>query len=94
MSDFITNWLGQKIGVGDIVGRGARDGNTSSFKIGRVLSFNIDKQIAKINWLYEPTDWWKIEKGEPAWTEINSQGSPNVDTLFLLDPATFGFPVQ
>lgn len=48
-----TNWLGQVIRVGTVVARGARDGNTSSFKVGRVVNLNLEKRIARVEWLRE-----------------------------------------
>ncbi|MGW0245109.1 hypothetical protein ACWDYH_00565 [Nocardia goodfellowii] len=80
----VTNWLGQTIEVGTIVGRGARDGNTSSFKVGRVVSLKPDRK-ARVHWLVEPG-----YSGEQR-RELVSFGNPSVDTLFVLDPATFGF---
>lgn len=49
------NWIGQDINVGDVVYRGARDGNTSSFKIGRVEKVNETKRLITI--------WWIVEQG-------------------------------
>jgi hypothetical protein len=45
------NWLGQRIKVGDVVWRGARDVNTSSFKVGRVKGVAHDR--VHVNWMYE-----------------------------------------
>lgn len=50
------NWLGQEINVGDYVYRGARDGNSSTFKIGRVVDERNDK--VRVHWLFE--DGWKV----------------------------------
>lgn len=80
------NWLGQEISVGDYVGCGRRDGNTSVYRLGRVVSFNEPKRIANVAWLYEP---WS--SGGQTWVSIQtytgraSIGNPGIDTLFLLD---------
>ncbi|MGY1896185.1 hypothetical protein [Nocardia gipuzkoensis] len=98
------NWLGQDIKVGAIVGRGARDGNTSSFKVGRVLALNEDKRTARIHWLHEPGlirrrddegRWVRLDQTErkavTTWSGKPSIGSPDIDTLFVLDTSTFDF---
>ncbi|QXO13987.1 hypothetical protein SEA_ILLUMINE_62 [Mycobacterium phage Illumine] len=47
------NWAGQQIEPGAVVWRGARDGNTSSFKVGRVVSVDDDKETARVQWVAE-----------------------------------------
>lgn len=58
-----TNWLGQTVGeVGAYVCRGARDGNTSSFKIGIVEKVSVDSTHGlrcRVNWLFEPNERWR-----------------------------------
>lgn len=83
MSDHITNWMGQEIFVGDYVFRGARDGNTSSFKVGRVLSINAEKKTARIEWLFEPSYDWK-QKEHYVHRIVDTKGSPSIDTLCLI----------
>ena len=82
MSEYITNWMGQDIFVGAYVFRGARDGNTSSFKVGKVLSINAEKKIARIQWLFEPGYDWKQK--EQYVNKIDTKGSPSIDTLCLI----------
>lgn len=84
------NWLGQEFSVGDYVGCGRRDGNTSVYRLGRVVSFNEPKRVANVAWLYEP---WH-GKGQ-SWVSIQtfsgraSIGNPGIDTLFLLEIDSF-----
>ena len=54
------NWIGQEIKVGSIVGRGARDGNSSTFKIGRVTKINPDKNTARVEWQYASRAVYKV----------------------------------
>lgn len=86
MSDHITNWMGQEIFVGDYVFRGARDGNTSSFKVGKVLSLNHEKQTARVNWLFEPMFVWNDARTErwEAPRKIDTKGSPSINSLCLI----------
>ncbi|MFE7797031.1 hypothetical protein [Nocardia sp. NPDC057440] len=86
----IDNWLGQTIKPGTIVGRGARDGNTSSFKVGKVISVDAEKRTARIEWLLYPA---YRPGSEVTWERFRSEhrGTPAVDTLFVLDHKTFGF---
>lgn len=44
------NWLGQDIEVGSIVYRGAREGNTSSYKVGRVLEVRPERAKVTVQW--------------------------------------------
>lgn len=95
-SDYIENWVGQKIRVGDIVGRGARDGNTTVVRVGRVIYVNPEKGTVKIQYLLEPTYGWERQQGRKPWRwlEQGGIGSPSIDTVFLLNPATFGFDMN
>ena len=47
------NAIGQTLKVGDIVYRGARQGNTSSFRVGRILKFNEANNTARCQWLHD-----------------------------------------
>lgn len=88
----IRNWLAQDIKVNSIVGRGARCGNKTEVKVGRVIDVDAEKRTVRVHWLLEPTYGWEREKGAHSWRDIsaqNSKGSPNVDTLFLLDKWSF-----
>jgi hypothetical protein len=87
----VINWLGQEFQVGDYVGCGRRDGNTSCYRLGRVVGFDESKRTANIAWLYEP---WPRNSDTP-WISITtysgraSIGNPSIDTLFLLDITSF-----
>lgn len=48
------NWLDQDIKVGSVVYRGARDGNTSEFKVGKVLKVDEVKGTVRVAWEYQP----------------------------------------
>jgi hypothetical protein len=84
----VINWLGQEIYVGDYVGCGRRDGNTSCYRLGRVVDLDESKRTASVAWLYEP---WDGNRNGQSWISIQtytgraSIGSPGIDTLFLLD---------
>lgn len=83
------NWLGQELGPGDLVYRGARDGNTSSFKVGVIVSVSAGK--ARVLWKYEPgTVYVHLADGsyEQYWgvRRLDNSGSPNIDSLVRLDP--------
>lgn len=84
------NWLGQDVVPGAVVYRGARDGNTSTYKIGVVESIAGGK--ARVHWQYEPGRVWR-NTGQPGQTrdyvsavhEMNSKGNPSIDSLILMD---------
>ena len=88
------NWIGQDIEVGSIVGRGAREGNTSSFKVGRVVKLMPDKLKVTVEWQYEPTTiydknnkgsyWDRVALGCLPYSGYVGKGSPSIDSLFLL----------
>ena len=83
------NWIGQTIRVGDVVWRGARDGNSSSFKVGKVI-VSTDEKIT-VNWLYEYG--WAYLKG-PTGNDhivmpraINSKGTlKDPNSLVVIHP--------
>jgi hypothetical protein len=54
------NWLGQKIEIGTVVGRGARNGNSSTFKVGVVTGLNEDKQTARVAWKFTPRSLYRL----------------------------------
>jgi hypothetical protein len=79
------NWLGQRIKVGDVVWRGARDGNTSSFKVGRVIESENDR--VRVHWLYE--NLWRRLGTEffVMPTRIDSKGLlKSADSLVVIHP--------
>lgn len=84
------NWLGQDINDGDFVYRGARDGNTSSYKVGVIKSINVDKGTARVNWQFAPGHMWQRNRFNDevlvAFVErIDSNGSPTIETLVKVD---------
>jgi hypothetical protein len=91
MNDDLTevheNWLGQTIQVGSIVGRGARAGNTSDFRVGRVISFNAEKRLARVEWLLEPA----YRHHPVPWMKLEFKSSVDINSLFVLDRRSFGF---
>lgn len=82
------NWIGQEIEVGSVVWRGARSGNTSSFKVGRVIEYKPGDR-PRVHWLYEQGGW--PYESEPR--SISTLGSPSVHSLALVDPATLGVDI-
>lgn len=85
------NWLGQKIAVGDVVGRGARDGNSSSFKLGVVDA--IDDKGVRVHWLYEKCVRWvrdsrldskDLGRAIVVPCRLDVKGRPDIDSLFRL----------
>lgn len=72
------NWLGQELEVGTVVYRGARDGNTSSFKIGVIRKMSLDK-APRVEWIAESWVKWTGDLREPCPRELtNAFGSPSV----------------
>ena len=86
--DHHINWLGQKLEVGSLVYRGARDGNTSSFKVGIITKIN-PNETARVKWIaYQGGSWLSKFGGDRVWVtklvEMNSAGSPSLESLVLL----------
>lgn len=83
------NWLGQDILPGSVVYRGAREGNSSSYKVGVVESIKDGK--ARVHWQYEPGWAWRRtaagvnERVYDVPNTMNSKGNPAVDSLILMD---------
>ncbi|AYR03245.1 hypothetical protein SEA_KUDEFRE_112 [Gordonia phage Kudefre] len=86
----LTNWLGQYFYPGVAVCRGARDGNTSTFKIGVVQKVTGTK--VSVKWMFEPNYAYKIREGEPVYQSVKSTGASEVDTLFTLDDGSIAHP--
>lgn len=76
----LRNWTGQKFRVGDHVWRGARDGNTSTYKIGTIVRLMPDKGKVTVEWLSD-------EYG----LRLESTGSPSIDSLTLFDEKQFAY---
>lgn len=89
------NWLGQDIVPGVYVYRGAREGNYSSFKMGRVRKVNEDKQKVTVDWLAQPESLWLVDDnnvdivvdtiGKPRWAK---SGTSDINTMVVIDSAT------
>lgn len=77
------NWAGQEIKVGTTVARGAREGNTSAFKVGRVIKLNHEKKTARVDW-----------DREAGYRRKPKPGTCGIDSLFKIDPATLNFPLE
>jgi hypothetical protein len=78
------NWLGDEFEVGDWVFRGARDGNSSSFKVGQVVK--VDDKGVRIHWKYEPAHVWttKHTSSIRAVSRLDNYGRPDVNSLVKL----------
>ena len=50
------NWLGQDIVEGTLVYRGARHGDSSSFRVGRVVGERNNNKV-RVTWLLEPNHY-------------------------------------
>lgn len=95
------NWLGQDIKVGSPVYRGARQGNTSEYKVGIVESIKGNK--IRVNWKYTHSSLWELVDRGAVWADgsprkdrdfvayvprlIDSKGGPGIDSLILLPEA-------
>ena len=77
------NWLNQELHVGDLVYRGARNGNSSSFKIGKIVK--ITPSGIRVNWVLEPGAVWTGGGMFKVPRTINSYGSPDADSLVKID---------
>lgn len=85
------NWLGQDVKVGSVVFRGARQGNSSSHKIGVVESLNEKTRKVRVAWKYElGVQWIRPAQGKPYYFEApyklsdKSKGSPDVGPLVVV----------
>lgn len=92
------NWLGQDILPGSVVYRGARDGNSSSYKVGAVQTIKANK--VRVDWKYTYTSLWEhVDRGAKNYDgstrldrdfvayvpwKIHSGGSPGIDSLIAL----------
>lgn len=92
----VTNWAGMTMLVGDYVWRGARDGNTSTFKIGQIESIKDGKP--RVSWKYTQRGLWggrelppiAPEVGGRNWgldlvVRLDSKGSPDTDSLVPIE---------
>ena len=56
----LINFMGQKISPGDYVFRGARSGNSSEFKMGRVVDVKPDRSV-RVHWLVTNGGFWFVD---------------------------------
>lgn len=94
------NWLGQDIREGDVVYRGARQGDTSSFRIGIVDLVREDKGTARIEWkwvgsttgVYNRIKYTRFYDDPDSYTVpgphaySGGKGTSSVDTLVRMEP--------
>lgn len=94
------NWIGQTISVGSKVYRGAREGNSSSFKVGVVEKITkLEKfgfrsaYTARVNWKYAPGLWFTGHGygSEEVVYRQNTYGSPDLNSLVLVDEASWDY---
>lgn len=82
------NSWGQTLKVGDVVYRGARQGNSSEYKVGVVESLKQGKP-PRIRWKYEASVQWVRIDGEqvriPSLWKMDSGGSPSLESLIVVD---------
>jgi hypothetical protein len=88
------NWLGQEISVQQIVYRGARDRNYSSYKVGIVVKANEEKDIVTVRYLLEDSYWnVRFPSGHVRcpvhYRYINSKGTLNPEGLFGADSLSY-----
>lgn len=92
------NWLGQEIAPGKAVYRGARNGNSSSFKIGRVESVKGEK--VRVHWLCEQGTRWhpdrngRMQRIEAVAHQQDSHGTPSADSLVVIEDSVLESTVK
>lgn len=96
----VKNWLGQDIVAGTVVYRGARQGDTSSFRIGVVDIVREEKRNARVEWKWSGTTSgvWDARNYDTHWSDpnrysvsgphkyIGGKGTCDIDTLVKMDP--------
>lgn len=94
------NWLGQDIREGDVVYRGARQGDTSSFRIGVVDLVREEKGSARVEWkwvgsttgVYNRIQYTRYYDDPEAYTVpgphaySGGKGTSSIDTLVRMEP--------
>lgn len=84
------NSWGQELKVGSVVYRGARQGNSSEYKVGVVESLKPGKP-PRVKWQFESSTKWIRVDGEqisvPSIYKMSrpSSGSPSIDSLVVVD---------
>lgn len=94
------NWLGQDIVAGTVVYRGAREGDSSSFRVGVVDLVREEKRTARVIWHWTGTTrgvWDSSGKYDYPYLDTNrydvsgpqaykgNKGTSNIDTLVKAD---------
>lgn len=99
----VTNWLGQDITAGDFVYRGAREGNSSSFKVGRVVRVNTASDKVTVEWAAEAPyteDYvvWengqKVNLGIPASWPMGRKGTCTKNAVIVVDEDIYKYAVS
>lgn len=84
------NGWGQEIKVDDVVYRGARQGNSSEYKLGVIQSVKPGKN-PRVKWIFESSIKWIHVDGDYVSTPSiwkpsrSSSGSPSLDSLVVVD---------
>lgn len=95
-----TNWLGQTIKVGSRVYRGAREGNSTSYKVGVVQKITERQDTAfkssyvlRVKWEFFPGIWFHgpQTQSENVVYRSDSYGSPDLNTVVLIDDDTWDY---
>lgn len=96
----VTNWLGQDIEVGSYVYRGAREGNTSTFKIGIVSKIDPVKNSVRVAWHVESP--WSDQTDVymsgnhfvlpfPRYRQLTTSGTPSIDSLVVISGEAYAY---
>lgn len=97
----LTNWLGQDIEAGTYVYRGAREGNSSSYKIGQVRRVNLQSGKATVDWAAEAPfrdktyvfiNQRRVDIDVPGiWDSSPRAGTCSVDTLVVVTKRDYDY---
>lgn len=94
------NWLGQEIKLGSLVYRGAREGNTSSYKVGVVEKITRrtepkfgSEYFLRVNWRFAPGLWFYSSgvKSENVVYRQNTYGNPDLNTCVLVPDSVWDY---
>ena len=79
------NWLGQIIEVNSVVYYGARSGNSSTYKIGKVIRMT-KVTDGDLTWVNTRVEWaWENRYSK---RQVNSASTLSVDGCVLVEPNT------
>lgn len=86
----VTNWAGQEITPGLTVWRGARQGDSSTFRVGTVLDVNEVKRTVRVHWLFEQSNRSWIAKDIPVskWQHLLGVRAMDVKSTCTVDSVT------